>query len=96
MFDEETEKLAGELGLEVAFPPAALRHRLDSKIETTRLANEAGVPSVPNVLGRATSYRELLDLAEGADLGADLVVQLPYGDSGPSTRTRWGARISRS
>ena len=33
-----------ELGLEVAFPTAALRHRLDSKIETTRLGNEAGVP----------------------------------------------------
>jgi hypothetical protein len=32
MFDEETEELAEELGLEVAFPPAALRHRMDSKI----------------------------------------------------------------
>ncbi len=36
MFDEETERLAAEAGLEVAFPPAELRHRLDSKIETTR------------------------------------------------------------
>ena len=53
MFDEETEELASELGLEVAFPPAALRHRLDSKIETTRLGDEAGVPSVPNAMGRA-------------------------------------------
>ncbi len=85
MFDEETEELARELGLDVAFPSAALRHRLDSKIETTRLGNEAGVPSVPNVLGRAGSYRELLDLAEGARLGEDLVVQLPYGDSGQTT-----------
>ena len=85
MFDEETEELAGELGLEVAFPSAALRHRLDSKIETTRLGNEAGVPSVPNAMGLGTTYRELRALAEGAGLGDDLVVQTPYGDSGQTT-----------
>jgi hypothetical protein len=85
MFDEETEALAEELGLRVAFPPASLRHRLDSKLETTRLAEEAGVPSVPNVLGRATSYRELLELARSADLGENLVVQTAYGDSGQTT-----------
>ena len=85
MFDEETEQLAGELGLDVVFPSASLRHRLDSKIETTRLGNEAGVPSVPNVLGRAGSYHELIELAAGARLGSDLVVQLPYGDSGQTT-----------
>ena len=85
MFDEETETLAAELGLDVAFPPAALRHRLDSKIETTRLANEAGVPSVPNVMGRASTYREVLDLAAAAGLGTDLVIQTPYGDSGQTT-----------
>src|SRR5438309_11837749 len=44
--------------------------------------NEAGVPSVPNVLGRATSYEGLLELASTAGLGEDLVVQMPYGDSG--------------
>ena len=85
MFDEETEELADELGLEVAFPSAALRHRLDSKIETTRLGNEAGVPSVPNAMGLGTTYRELRALAEGAGLGDDLVVQTPYGDSGQTT-----------
>jgi hypothetical protein len=85
MFDEETETLAEELGLEVAFPPADLRHRLDSKIETTRLANEAGVPSVPNVMGRASSFREVRQLASGAGLGDDLVIQTPYGDSGQTT-----------
>ena len=85
MFDEETEELARELGLEVAFPPASLRHRLDSKIETTRLGNEAGVPSVPNVMGRGESYPSLLTLARGAGLGDDLVVQTPYGDSGQTT-----------
>ena len=85
MFDDETEQLAGELGLDVAFPPAALRHRLDSKIVTTELANDAGVPSVPNVLGRASTYSELLNLSVGAGLGTDLVVQTPYGDSGQTT-----------
>ena len=85
MFDEETEALAAEIGLRVAHPPAALRHRLDSKIVTTELGNAAGVPSVPNVLGRATSYAELIGLAAAAGLGTDLVVQLPYGDSGKTT-----------
>ena len=37
MFDAEVERLAREVGLEVAFPSAELRHRLDSKIETTEL-----------------------------------------------------------
>ena len=85
MFDEETERLAAEAGLRVAHPPAELRHRLDSKIVTTQLGNDAGVPSVPNVLGRAASYQELLDLAAEAGLGEDLVVQMPYGDSGKTT-----------
>jgi biotin carboxylase len=85
MFNEETERLAGELGLEITHPPFALRQYLDSKVVTTRLGNEAGAPSVPNVLGRADSYAELLDLAASANLGADLVIQLPYGDSGRTT-----------
>jgi len=85
MFDEETEALAAEIGLRVAHPPAALRHRLDSKIVTTQLGNAAGVPSVPNVLGRAASHADLLSLAATADLGTDLVVQMPYGDSGKTT-----------
>ena len=85
MFDEETEQLAGELGLEVAFPPASLRHRLDSKIVTTQLGNEAGVPSVPNTMGRANDYAALMELARAGGLGDDLVVQTPYGDSGQTT-----------
>lgn len=85
MFDEETEELARDLGLTIALPPAALRRRIDSKIETTRLGNEAGVASVPNVLGRASNYAELCQLADGANLGRDLVIQLPYGDSGRTT-----------
>ena len=63
MVDDTTERLAAERGIDVALPPAALRHRLDSKLVTTRLGNEAGVPSVPNVLGRVADYDSLLDLA---------------------------------
>jgi hypothetical protein len=83
MFDQETERLAARLGLEVCFPPAALRHRLDSKVTTTRLANEAGVASVPHVLARVEDYAALRRAAR--HLGPDLVVQLPHGDSGTTT-----------
>lgn len=85
MFDEETEDLCDEVGVDLALPPAKLRIRLDSKIETTRLGDEAGVKSAPNVLGEADSYEALGELAEGAGLGSDLVVQTPYGDSGRTT-----------
>src|SRR3954462_9193502 len=85
MFDDETERAAAAAGLAIAHPSAQLRHRLDSKIVTTQLGNEAGVPSAPNTLGRATTYRELSALAHYAGLGDDLVVQTPYGDSGKTT-----------
>jgi biotin carboxylase len=85
MFDDATEQAAAAAGLQIAHPSAELRHRLDSKIVTTQLANEAGVPSAPNVLGRATSFQELMALAASAGLGEDLVVQTPYGDSGKTT-----------
>jgi hypothetical protein len=83
MFDEETERLAADLGLEVCFPPARMRHHLDSKLTTTRLADEAGVVSVPYVLTRVESYADLRRASRG--LGPDLVVQLPHGDSGFTT-----------
>ena len=85
MFDEETEQLARELGIQIALPKAKLRTRLDSKIVTTQLGNEAGVASVPNVLGKAKTYAQLRALAAKARLGDDLVVQAPYGDSGRTT-----------
>ncbi len=85
MFDAETEANLAALGLDLAFPSSELRTRLDSKIVTTQLGNEAGVPSVPNTLGEASSYADLVALADGAGLGADLVVQTPYGDSGQTT-----------
>jgi biotin carboxylase len=85
MFDDATEDAAAAAGLEVAHPSAELRHRLDSKIVTTQLGNEAGVPSAPNTLGWARTYAELTALAQQAGLGDDLVVQTPYGDSGKTT-----------
>ena len=85
MFDEETEQLAKELKVEIALPRAKLRKHIDSKITTTRIGNDAGIKSAPNVMGKATSYAELMKLASGAKLGKDLVVQLPYGDSGRTT-----------
>ncbi|HLQ55548.1 MAG TPA: hypothetical protein VK162_14915, partial [Streptosporangiaceae bacterium] len=84
-FDEETEQICRELGYNLILPPDSLRRRLDSKIVTTQLGNEAGAPSAPNVLGEAASYAELVALATAGDLGGDLVVQTPYGDSGKTT-----------
>jgi hypothetical protein len=57
MFDETTEHLATQLGIGIALPSAQLRHRIDSKLVTTRLGNEAGVPSAPNVLVPPRSSR---------------------------------------
>jgi biotin carboxylase len=83
MFDEQTEALAQDLGLEVCFPPAKVRQYIDNKVVTTRIGNEAGVASVPNVLAKIDSYAALRTAA--ADLGQDVVVQTPFGDSGHTT-----------
>lgn len=84
-FDEETERICATLGYDLILPPAQLRTRLDSKIVTTRLGNEAGARSVPNVLVTVDSWDTLVEVATGADLGTDLVIQMPYGDSGKTT-----------
>ena len=62
-FDAETEEICREQGYRLILPPDSLRRRLDSKIVTTQLGNEAGAPSVPNVLGEADSYAALCALA---------------------------------
>ncbi len=84
-FDEETEEICRELGYRLILPSDSLRRQLDSKIVTTQLGNEAGAPSVPNVLGTANDYPQLTSLAAEHGLGSDLVVQTPYGDSGKTT-----------
>ncbi len=85
MFDQETEKLAKELGMDVWFPKARLRSKLDNKIETVRIGNKAGVPSVPNLLTKLESYEELQEKCKKGGLGNDLVLQSAYGDSGHTT-----------
>jgi len=95
-FDEETERICEALGYELILPPDALRRQLDSKIVTTTLGNEAGAPSVPNVLVEVDSWGTLVRLATEAGLGTDLVVQTPYGDSGKTTfflrsESDWGS-----
>lgn len=84
-FDDESEKLCKDLGLEIAFPSSKLRQTIDNKIMTTKIGNEAGVPSVPNALGKVGSYEDLVRLAKEHDLGDQWVVQTAYGDSGHTT-----------
>ena len=84
-FDEETEKICTELGYDLILPSAALREHLDSKIVTTRLGDEAGAPSVPNILTSVNSWDELVQETTAAGLGTDVVLQTPYGDSGKTT-----------
>ncbi len=84
-FNSETEDICKDLGYDLILPAASLRERLDSKIVTTQLGNEAGAPSVPNVLTRVDDWAGLQKAAEKAGLGDELVVQTPYGDSGKTT-----------
>lgn len=83
MFDEKTEKLAKALGLEVCFPSAQLRSFLDNKVNTNRTAEKAGVACVPYVLSSVNDYHHLRKVSK--QLGEDLVIQTPYGDSGHTT-----------
>ena len=86
MFDERIEKICKELGIEVWFPKAKLRERIDHKIETVRIGNKAGVPSVPNVLSEIESWEHLKKVAK--PVGKDLVLQSAFGDSGHTTFLR--------
>ena len=83
MFDQETERLCKERGLDIWFPPAELRQRMDDKIETVRIGNSANVPSVPNVLAKVESYEQLREISK--ELGQHLVLQSAFGDSGKTT-----------
>lgn len=83
MFDEKTEQLCEEIGLEICFPAAKMRAYVDDKINTTRIADRAGVKSVPNVLAKIDSYESLRKASK--KLGCDLVVQTAFGDSGHTT-----------
>lgn len=84
-FDAETERICAELGYDLILPSAELREHLDSKLVTTRLGNDVGAPSVPNILASVKDYEDLMRQATEAGLGGDLVVQTAYGDSGKTT-----------
>ena len=54
-------------------------------METVRIGNKAGVPSVPNALSKVESYSHLRQVCERAGIGNDLVIQTAFGDSGHTT-----------
>ena len=85
MFDRETEKLSKAVGCKVWFPQAKLRTHIDNKIETVRIGNKAGVPSVPNALAEVSDYKQLQAVCKKAGIGNDLVLQSAFGDSGHTT-----------
>jgi hypothetical protein len=85
MFDEKTEALCKELGIEVWFPSAALRSRCDNKMETVRIGNKAGVASVPNALCAVRSFDELQKISREHKLSDHVVIQTAFGDSGHTT-----------
>lgn len=84
-FNEESERICSEAGYELIMPSHQLRERLDSKMVTTRIGNEAGVASVPNLLTTITGYDDLIEQSTKAGLGTDLVLQTAYGNSGETT-----------
>ncbi len=83
MFDKRIEKICRELKYDIWFPKAALREKIDHKIETVRIGNAAGVPSVPNVLSKIDSWEHLVELSQ--PVGQDMVLQSAFGDSGHTT-----------
>jgi hypothetical protein len=82
-FDDRTEEICAELGIDVCFPRAELRRAIDDKIATTRIGNRAGIASVPNVLTKVASWDDLVKVSE--PLGKSLVNQTAFGDSGHTT-----------
>ena len=60
MFDEKTEELAqrARISRSASRRPSCGKY-LDDKVVTTRIAEEAGVECVPNVLAEVDSYESL-------------------------------------
>jgi biotin carboxylase len=82
MFDERRIDLQ-DIGLGVV--PKSQRQRCDNKMETVRIGNKAKVASVPNTLGPAKTFEQLMTSAKKSGIGTDLVVQTAFGDSGHTT-----------
>lgn len=85
MHDAETEAVCAELGYDLCSITSSERHRLDSKMLTTRLSEEAGLNNVPHTITEVTGWSDLLVAAVEADLGTELVVQTDYGEAGTGT-----------
>lgn len=83
--DAEVERICDELGYDLILPSTELREHLDSKLVTTRLGNDVGAASAPNILTTVTDYDDLCAQSTEAGLGTDLVIQTAYGDSGKTT-----------
>ncbi|MFA6064109.1 MAG: hypothetical protein WC736_16085 [Gallionella sp.] len=84
-FDEQIEAMCAEIGLDILLPKNSLVREIDSKIVTTEIGNQAGVHSVPNALAKISSFSDLKQIAQQANLGSRWVVQTAYGDSGKTT-----------
>jgi hypothetical protein len=84
-FDEQIEAMCAELDVDIILPKNSLVREIDSKIVTTEIGNQAGVHSVPNALAKVSSYADLKQIAQQANLGSRWVVQTAYGDSGKTT-----------
>jgi len=56
---------------------------VDDKISATRIADKAGITSVPNVLAKVESYSQMREVS--ANLGEHVVIQTAFGDSGHTT-----------
>ena len=84
-FDERLEAACRALNLDIVLPENRLVREIDSKIVTTQIGNQAGVPSVPNVLSKVSSYADLQEIGRRGGLGEQWVVQTAYGDSGKTT-----------
>jgi len=73
--NSETEDICRELGCDLILPAASLRQHLDAKIDTTRLGNEAGAPSVSHVPTGVDHWAGLRAMVGKVGLGGELVVR---------------------
>lgn len=83
LFDEQTERLAKNLNLEIYCPDVSLIEYLNHKFYLGDVAEKAEVACVPNILAQLNSYMHLKPLT--SSLGNNLVIQTPYGHSGENT-----------
>jgi hypothetical protein len=84
-FNKSLEEICKKIKLDIFLPTNSLVKDIDDKITTTEIGNSVGVSSVENVLSHVENYHHLKQLAAGHNLGENLVVQAPFGDSGKTT-----------